>query len=64
MTAPFRFPRFFVTSPSPCPYLPGKQERKVFTELTGPQVEKSVIARTCFLGVPPVPSPSLQEGLA
>lgn len=36
MTAPFRFPRFFVTSPSPCPYLPGKQERKVFTELTGP----------------------------
>ena len=36
MTAPFRFPRFFVTSPAPCPYLPGKQERKVFTELTGP----------------------------
>ena len=36
MTAPFRFPRFFVTSPSPCPYLPGRQERKVFTELTGP----------------------------
>lgn len=36
MTAPFRFPRFFVTSPSPCPYLPDRQERKVFTELTGP----------------------------
>ncbi len=35
MSAPFRFPRFFVTSPSPCPYLPGRQERKVFTELTG-----------------------------
>ncbi|MCP1470864.1 arginine-tRNA-protein transferase [Sphingobium sp. OAS761] len=35
MTAPFRFPRFFVTNPSPCPYLPGKQERKVFTELSG-----------------------------
>jgi arginyl-tRNA--protein-N-Asp/Glu arginylyltransferase len=35
VTAPFRFPRFFVTSPSPCPYLPGKQERKVFTELSG-----------------------------
>ncbi len=35
MTAPFRFPRFFVTSPTPCPYLPGKQERKVFTELNG-----------------------------
>ena len=36
MSAPFRFPRFFVTSPNPCPYLPGKFERKVFTELTGP----------------------------
>ncbi len=35
MSAPFRFPRFFVTTPSPCPYLPGKTERKVFTELTG-----------------------------
>ena len=35
MTAPFRFPRFFVTSPAPCPYLPGRQERKVFTELSG-----------------------------
>ena len=35
MTAPVRFPRFFVTSPSPCPYLPGKTERKVFTELSG-----------------------------
>ncbi|WP_033920964.1 arginyltransferase [Sphingomonas sp. 37zxx] len=35
MTAPFRFPRFFVTTPSPCPYLPGQQERKVFTELSG-----------------------------
>ncbi|SEL31964.1 arginine-tRNA-protein transferase [Sphingomonas palmae] len=36
VTAPFRFPRFFVTSPQPCPYLPGRQERKVFTELSGP----------------------------
>ena len=35
MTAAFRFPRFFVTNPSPCPYLPGKSERKVFTELNG-----------------------------
>lgn len=35
MTAPVRFPRFFVTNPSPCPYLPGKSERKVFTELSG-----------------------------
>ena len=35
MSAPFRFPRFFVTTPSPCPYLAGKTERKVFTELSG-----------------------------
>jgi len=36
VTAPVRFPRFFVTSPAPCPYLPGRSERKVFTELKGP----------------------------
>ena len=36
MSALFRFPRFFVTTPSPCPYLLGKTERKVFTELNGP----------------------------
>jgi len=35
VTAPVRFPRFFVTSPAPCPYLEGKSERKVFTELKG-----------------------------
>ncbi|MEB3415828.1 arginyltransferase [Alteriqipengyuania sp. WL0013] len=35
MTAPVRFPRFFVTAPAPCPYLPGRTERKVFTELKG-----------------------------
>lgn len=39
MTAPVRFPRFFVTSPAPCPYLAGKQERKVFTELRGPHAD-------------------------
>lgn len=39
MTAPVRFPRFFVTSPAPCPYLPGKTERKVFTELKGEHAE-------------------------
>jgi arginyl-tRNA--protein-N-Asp/Glu arginylyltransferase len=36
VSAQFRFPRFFVTTPSPCPYLPGRTERKVFTELQGP----------------------------
>ena len=39
MTAPVRFPRFFVTSPAPCPYLPGRSERKVFTELKGPNAD-------------------------
>lgn len=27
--------RFYATHPSPCPYLPGRLERKVFTELKG-----------------------------
>lgn len=40
MTAPFRFPRFFVTSPAPCPYLPGREERKVFTELNGEHADE------------------------
>jgi leucyl-tRNA---protein transferase len=40
VTAPVRFPRFFVTSPAPCPYLPGRTERKVFTELKGPHSEQ------------------------
>ena len=40
MTAPVRFPRFFVTSPAPCPYLAGKTERKVFTELKGPHADQ------------------------
>jgi leucyl-tRNA---protein transferase len=31
-----KFPRFFVTAPGPCPYIPGQVERKIFTELTGP----------------------------
>ncbi|WND02481.1 arginyltransferase [Temperatibacter marinus] len=31
-----QFPRFYVTAPSACPYIDGKIERKVFTELAGP----------------------------
>ncbi len=27
--------QFFLTAPSPCPYLEGRQERKLFTHLTG-----------------------------
>lgn len=28
-------PQFYLTAPSPCPYLPGRFERKVFTHLVG-----------------------------
>ena len=28
--------QFYLTAPSPCPYLPGQLERKVFTHLVGP----------------------------
>ena len=37
---PTRFPRFFVTAESPCPYLPGRTERKVFAELRGPDAQR------------------------
>ena len=40
MTAPIRFPRFFVTAPAPCPYLEGRSERKVFTELRGDNADE------------------------
>jgi leucyl-tRNA---protein transferase len=29
------FPQFFITAAGPCPYLPGRRERKVFTHLVG-----------------------------
>ena len=28
-------PQFYLTAPSPCPYLPAREERKVFTHLVG-----------------------------
>ena len=28
-------PQFYLTAPAPCPYLPGQEERKVFTHLIG-----------------------------
>jgi leucyl-tRNA---protein transferase len=28
-------PQFYLTAPTPCPYLPGQEERKVFTHLIG-----------------------------
>lgn len=46
----FRFPRFFVTAPGPCPYLPGKTERKLFTELRGPDADEmaTILGRIGF----------------
>jgi arginine-tRNA-protein transferase len=32
---PRNTPQFYLTSPSPCPYLKGRRERKVFTHLVG-----------------------------
>ena len=31
-----KFPQFYLTAPATCPYLEGKLERKVFTQLLGP----------------------------
>lgn len=33
-------PQFFLTTATSCPYLSGKQERKVFTHLVGPRAEQ------------------------
>jgi leucyl-tRNA---protein transferase len=33
------FPQFFITAAGPCPYLPGRFERKVFTHLVGPDAK-------------------------
>ncbi|MTI42389.1 arginyltransferase [Roseibium hamelinense] len=32
---PTEHPQFYLTAPAPCPYLDGRQERKVFTHLIG-----------------------------
>ncbi|MCX7645971.1 MAG: arginyltransferase [Rhodobacteraceae bacterium] len=33
-------PQFYVTAPQPCPYLPGRMERKLFTALQGDTAER------------------------
>lgn len=33
-------PQFYVTAPQPCPYLPGRMERKLFTALQGDHADK------------------------
>ena len=35
-------PQFYLTAPSPCPYLAGKEERKVFTHLVGERAPEHV----------------------
>jgi leucyl-tRNA---protein transferase len=34
------FPQFFITAPSPCPYLDGRLERKVFTHLVSADAQQ------------------------
>lgn len=34
-----RIPSLYLTAPGPCPYLPGRRERKVFTHLLGADAE-------------------------
>ncbi|MBE7210945.1 MAG: arginyltransferase [Gluconacetobacter diazotrophicus] len=38
-TAPRRPQFFYTTAPLPCPYVPGRTERKVVTEISGPDAE-------------------------
>jgi len=45
---PTRQLRFFLTAPSPCPYLPGRQERKVFAHL--PMLEAASVNDSLTLG--------------
>ena len=44
------FPDFYITPPQPCPYLPGRRERKVFTHLTNDKPPGAVdqLLRTGF----------------
>ena len=45
---PARQLRFFLTAPSPCPYLPGREERKVFAHL--PMLDGALVNDTLALG--------------
>lgn len=37
-----KFPEFFVTQPSPCPYVAGRLERKLFTHITPDKTRASI----------------------
>ena len=40
------FPEFYITAPQPCPYLPGRLERKLFTLAHGGRrVDARIAAR-------------------
>ena len=57
-----RLPQFFLTPGGPCPYLPGRVERKVFARLSGsagPAAERSADA----FRLPPQPDDRLPAGL-
>lgn len=45
-----RFPQFYITTPQPCPYLPGRYEKKVFTHLLGdnPVALNNVLTQSGF----------------
>ncbi len=45
-----RFPDFYVTAPRPCPYLPNRLEKKLFTHLSAfkPQLEVDWLLRNGF----------------
>lgn len=37
MTLPTQTARFYYSAPAPCPYIPGRIERRIFADLCGPQ---------------------------
>lgn len=37
MTLPSQTARFYYSAPAPCPYMPGRVERRIFADLCGPQ---------------------------
>ena len=39
------FPEFYVTAPQPCPYLPGRMERKVVTLLAAEDPDRSALTK-------------------
>ena len=60
--------RFYVTNPSPCPYLPGKRERKAFTNLAVSDADsihnslsQAAIARNASLVRTPVQATATRE---